>query len=139
MTQTVGTHLLMKLKYRDLLKIAKKENITVKGKKRDVVRDISEGLSPEKVREYFAKASGVTVQVLEHELVPTHEVLPEKDAEEFLRRLHASQIKLPKILDTDPAVLAIQAKPGDIIRIKRKSPTAGWSYYYRTVVKHVTE
>ncbi|HIE37170.1 TPA: DNA-directed RNA polymerase subunit H, partial [Candidatus Geothermarchaeota archaeon] len=42
--------------------------------------------------------------------------------------------KLPYIKRTDPVVRALGAKHGDIIKITRKSPTAGESVYYRLVI-----
>ncbi|MYB30536.1 MAG: DNA-directed RNA polymerase subunit H, partial [Cenarchaeum sp. SB0663_bin_5] len=35
---------------------------------------------------------------------------------------------------TDPAIVGLGVRPGDMIRILRKSPTAGESIYYRYVV-----
>ena len=73
--------------------------------------------------------------ILEHELVPKHEVLSSEEAEEILRKYRVSPQQLPQILNTDPAVRELGAKPGDIIRIIRKSPTAGETVYYRVVVR----
>jgi DNA-directed RNA polymerase subunit H len=73
--------------------------------------------------------------VFDHVLVPKHEILSEKEAEELLRRYKIKPYHLPKIKDTDPAVKALNAKPGDIIKITRKSPTAGEAVYYRFVVR----
>jgi DNA-directed RNA polymerase subunit H len=42
---------------------------------------------------------------------------------------------LPLIFVNDPAILELGVKPGDMIKITRKSPTAGQSYYYRYVVE----
>ena len=42
--------------------------------------------------------------------------------------------KLPKILESDPPVKEIKARPGDVLEIKRKSQVAGQSIYYRLVV-----
>jgi len=72
--------------------------------------------------------------IFAHELVPKHEVLSKEDAEEVLKRYHVKPYRLPHIKTSDPAVKAIGGKPGDIIRITRKSPTAGSSFYYRYVV-----
>lgn len=51
----------------------------------------------------------------------------------MLERLGAREGDLPKILDSDPVVKLIKARPGQVLRIVRKSPTAGESVYYRIV------
>ena len=43
--------------------------------------------------------------------------------------------QLPKILNTDPAVVAIGAKPEQIIKIIRQSATAKTSICYRIVIE----
>ena len=73
--------------------------------------------------------------ILEHRLVPKHEILSEKEKEELLKKYRIELKHLPRILSTDPVVKAIGAKPGDVLRIIRKSPTAGKTVYYRVVVK----
>lgn len=73
--------------------------------------------------------------VLEHELVPKHEVLSAEEAAELLRRYRVTPTQLPSILHIDPVVRELGAKPGDIIKITRRSPTAGEYIYYRVVVK----
>lgn len=70
----------------------------------------------------------------DHMLVPKHEVLSEKESEELLRILGISKEQLPKIKADDPIVKEIGAKPGDIVKITRKSLTAGESVFYRLVV-----
>jgi DNA-directed RNA polymerase subunit H len=40
---------------------------------------------------------------------------------------------MPVILAKDPAISHLNAKPGDLIRIRRKSPTGGESIFYRVV------
>ena len=42
---------------------------------------------------------------------------------------------MPQIKSTDPAVKAIGAKPGDMLKIIRKSATAGEHIAYRYVVE----
>jgi DNA-directed RNA polymerase subunit H len=79
------------------------------------------------------------INILEHELVPRHEVVPPREALELLRKLGIEPWQLPWISADDPVVKAIGAKPGDIIRIIRKSPTAGEFIAYRYVVVEVTK
>lgn len=79
------------------------------------------------------------VNILEHELVPKHEVIPPEEAMKILKRLGIEPWQLPWISTDDPVVKAIGAKPGDIIRIIRKSPTAGVSVAYRYVIVEVTK
>lgn len=47
--------------------------------------------------------------------------------------IHIEQ--LPKIRKDDPVVKAIDAKPGDILKITRKSHTAGKFVTYRLVLE----
>ena len=76
----------------------------------------------------------VNRKILAHELVPKHEVLSFDEAVEVLKRLGVPPNRLPAISINDPIVQLLGAKPGDIIRITRKSPTAGEYTYYRIVV-----
>ncbi len=73
--------------------------------------------------------------ILNHELVPKHEILSEEEAKKLLEELNITKKQLPRIYASDPVAKILGAKPGDIIRITRKSPTAGESIYYRVVVK----
>lgn len=72
--------------------------------------------------------------IFEHVLVPKHEILTPEEREKVLAQYRVKPYQLPQIKASDPAVKAIGAKPGDIIRIIRKSPTAGEHIAYRYVV-----
>ena len=80
------------------------------------------------------KKENKEIDIFEHELVPKHRVLNIKETWELLKKYGIKSKQLPRILAKDPAVKAIDAKPGDIIEITRKSPTAGEAKYYRVVV-----
>jgi len=76
-----------------------------------------------------------SIEIIEHELVPKHEILSDKEKEEILKIFEASLDQLPKILISDPVVKMVEAKLNDVIKITRESPTAGESVYYRVVVE----
>ena len=67
--------------------------------------------------------------------MPEQVIMKDDEKKELLERFKIKPLQLPKILTTDPVVKAIGAKEGDILKIIRKSPTAGTSEYYRIVVK----
>ncbi|ADP77453.1 DNA-directed RNA polymerase, subunit H [Methanothermus fervidus DSM 2088] len=77
----------------------------------------------------------VNKDILKHELVPKHVVLSKSEAKKVLKDLNIDAEKLPKIRTSDPVVKVIGAKAGDIIKIIRKSPTAGKFVTYRLVVE----
>jgi len=68
-------------------------------------------------------------------LVPKHEILPAEQAKEVLEKYRVTPHQLPLIKASDPVAKAIGAKPGQILRITRDSPTAGRATAYRYVVE----
>lgn len=76
-------------------------------------------------------------KVTDHELVPKHEVLSEDEKKEILARFNATEEQFPFLFSSDPVVRELKAKPGDMVRISRKSDTAGETTYYRFVVESV--
>ena len=75
------------------------------------------------------------ILVPDHIFVPKHEIMTKKEAEEVLEKYHCKATELPLIFANDPAILGLGVKPGDMIRITRKSATAGESFYYRYVIE----
>ena len=75
------------------------------------------------------------VLVPNHIYVPKHEIMNKKDAEDVLKKFNCKPTELPLIFVNDPAILGLGVKPGDMIKITRKSATAGESIYYRYVVE----
>lgn len=71
--------------------------------------------------------------LFEHELVPTHIIAAEDEIKLVLEHYGIEKGQLPRILRDDPAVKVLGARPGQVIRIERDSPTAGKTYYYRLV------
>lgn len=73
-------------------------------------------------------------EVRKHALVPKHEKISEKEKEEVLKQYNSRIEDFPRILKKDAALVGMNVKFGDLIRITRKSPTAGQTIFYRTVV-----
>ncbi len=74
------------------------------------------------------------IDITKHVLVPKHTKLSDKEKEEIFLKFNITEFNLPKILKTDAAVKALNAKPGDVIKIERESATAGKAIYYRAVI-----
>jgi DNA-directed RNA polymerase subunit H len=73
--------------------------------------------------------------ITNHIYQPRHEIIGRKEAEDVLRKYNAKPSQLPYILMEDKGLEGLEVRPGDIIKITRKSPTAGQSVYYRYVVE----
>ena len=76
-----------------------------------------------------------TFKVSTHFLIPKHELLTREEAEQVKARFNATSSQFPYIQSTDSIVKEIGAKPGDFVRITRRSETAGTSVHYRYVVE----
>ena len=75
------------------------------------------------------------IKISNHIYQPKHEIIPKREAEEVMRKFNARPGQLPYIMTSDKAIEDLDVRPGDIIKITRKSPTAGESVYYRYVVE----
>lgn len=67
-------------------------------------------------------------------LVPKHEIVPKEKQEEVLKKFGMTTRTMPRIHKADPIIEEIKAEKGDIIKITRRSHTAGVSIYFRIVV-----
>lgn len=74
------------------------------------------------------------IDLTKHILIPKHAKLSDKEKAELLKRYNTSADNLPRIIKSDAAISHLSPKAGDVIRIVRKSPTAGESVFYRVVV-----
>jgi DNA-directed RNA polymerase subunit H len=74
-------------------------------------------------------------EIMQHMLVPLHEILSEKEKEEVFKKFNITPDQLPKIINTDPVCISIGAEPGQIVKIVRKSHTAKEAVAYRFVVE----
>ena len=77
--------------------------------------------------------------ILMHEMVPEHWLVPVKEEEKVLKTLGVTKGQLPKIRKSDPVIKALEKVegeiiPGRMIEIVRKSRTRGIAKLYRTVI-----
>ena len=75
------------------------------------------------------------ILVPDHVYVPKHEIMTKKEGQEVLEKFNCKPTELPLIFVNDPAIVGLGVKPGDMIKITRKSSTAGAGLYYRYVVE----
>ena len=73
--------------------------------------------------------------ILEHERVPPHRVLTEKEKQEVSKEYNITQdSQYPEISRFDPVAVAIGLRPGELCEIIRASPTSLTTKYYRLCV-----
>jgi DNA-directed RNA polymerase subunit H len=73
--------------------------------------------------------------LLDHELVPKHEIMSEGELKSVLGKFSVEKEQLPKIKVQDPVCKEVGAAIGDVVKITRKSQTAGEAEYYRLVIE----
>ena len=71
--------------------------------------------------------------ITKHSLVPKHSKVSDAEKQKLFAVYAITEKELPKILKDDPAIAALEAEPGTVIKIERDSPTAGVAFYYRVV------
>jgi DNA-directed RNA polymerase subunit H len=72
--------------------------------------------------------------IFDHDFVSKHELLTPEEKQKFLEECKVQAYQLPRVKATDPAIIAVGGKPGDIVRVIRKSRTAGKYIAFRYVV-----
>jgi DNA-directed RNA polymerase subunit H len=75
------------------------------------------------------------VKISNHTYQPKHEILSKIQAEEILKKYNTKPSQLPYIMMDDKGIEDLDVRPGDIVKITRRSATAGESVYYRYVVE----
>ena len=74
------------------------------------------------------------IQIYQHFLVPKHIKLTDEEKKKLLEKHNITIKQLPMIKASDPALKDMGVKVNDIILIKRNSPTAKETSYYRMVI-----
>ena len=82
------------------------------------------------VMEIF-REDDLLVNISKHELVPKHILLSKEEKKSLLERYRLRETQLPRIRLDDPMAKYLGLKRGDVIKIIRKSETAGRYASYR--------
>lgn len=112
---------------------ARRGIIILSGKFSAFARDLLKDLGPDIIVETFRQEE-LLVDITEHELVPEHQLLDEGQKAALLGRYSLRENQLPRIQQNDPVARYYGLRPGDVVKIVRKSETAGRYVTYRIVL-----
>lgn len=74
------------------------------------------------------------IVVPQHVAVPPHSIASRAEIDKWCDEFGTAREDLPKILASDPPVVWLGAKPGDVIKIYRRSESAGHAVAMRQVI-----
>ena len=82
----------------------------------------------------FFEMNDLLINNTKHELVPKHILCTQKEKQIVMKKYRVKESQLPKLLASDPMARYLGLKKGDLVKIIRKSETAGMYVVYRVVV-----
>lgn len=84
----------------------------------------------------FFSLNRLVFNITKHSLVPKHILINNESEIKAIMEKYSvkSKAQLPIILKTDPIAMYLDAKPGNLVMIKRISPSAGEHTVYRYVI-----
>jgi DNA-directed RNA polymerase I, II, and III subunit RPABC1 len=80
------------------------------------------------------KEDELLVNITKHVLVPLHQILSNDEKQLLLDRYKLKEHQLPRIQCDDPVARFYGAVPGQVIKITRRSESAGRYIIYRLVI-----
>ena len=85
------------------------------------------------IRAEHFKEEDLLVNITKHELVPKHILLSDEEKKVLLDRYRLKESQLPRIQAGDPVAKYLGLRKGQVVKIIRKSETAGRYASYRWV------
>ena len=91
------------------------------------------GAMEQGIRAEHFKEEDLLVNITKHELVPKHILLSDEEKKVLLDRYRLKESQLPRIQGQDPVSKYLGLRKGQVVKIIRKSETAGRYASYRWV------
>ncbi len=107
--------------------------IVISGKFSNFARTMLAELAPQYIMEHFVEEE-LLIDITEHELVPEHVLLSAEEKKALLGRYKLRENQLPRIQKSDPVARYFGMQQGQVVKIIRKSETAGRYVTYRIVL-----
>ena len=108
--------------------------LVIKGKVTPTVKPLLRPGRPGSLRFELFEEDHLAVNITRHELVPKHIPLEAEELQEVLKGHSLQPEMLPRILSTDPIASYFGLQHGNVVKIIRRSETAGEYVTYRRVL-----
>lgn len=103
----------------------------------DIGLKIAQQIIKNNVDTEIFKRDDLMINLIDHEIVPHHEVLSPEESANFYEIFNVTKKQMPKMLNTEPVARYYNMQPNDICRITRPSARSCSYTTYRLVTKGI--